>query len=273
MVIMSRKSDQVKELRQQVLARQRAASKKISRHKSKGVNLEGTRYDPRKPPETINRLNTRQLQSHLAKVENFMSRKTQFVADATGKILSPGQWERYQKAQREVNRTKQKAFNAIKDILIPGGRVTIGDRQKIVTPDRPTAGNPAANPFVLVNRRPNAFTSEKALKKLTRDLEKKLKSDFLAKDLATDRRVARDMTKQMNRPDIQAKLDDLSDFHFNILWNFTKFATDLSRPYWLAKEKVDGSTRKKGWHERIIEDNLSSAVEQIDAIKTIKLRS
>lgn len=268
---MARKNPELESLRKQVMARQRAAGKKISRLKAKGANVSGTKYDPRKTPATVSKLNVHQLHTQLGRLNVFMDRKTQFHSDARGALLPPGQFEAYKKLESKVNNIKKKAFDPIKNIKVPGGGgVTIAERHKINTPDRPRAGNPAVNPFTFVQRKSTSVMSAKALRKLTKDLENKLSSDFLAEDLALDRRVAADMLTTLGKPDWIDRLDKMSDFHFNILWNWTKFATDVSLPYELAKKGLQGEDAS--WHDETLAENLKNAGDLINDVQKIKLR-
>lgn len=268
---MARKNPEAESLRKQVMARQRAVGKKVSRLKADGADIGGTKHDPRKQPSTVKRLNVRQLRAQLGRLDNFMSRKTQFHADASGNLLSPADWSEYKKLEGQMNRIKKKAFDPIKNIKAPGaGGVTIEQRHKITTPDRPRAGNPAVNPFTFVQRKSTSVTSAAALKKITEDLKNKLSSDFLAEDLALDRRIAADMLTTLGRPDWINKLDKMSDFHFNILWNWTKFATDVSLPYALAKKGLQGEDAS--WHDETLAENLKSAGDLINDVQKIKLR-
>lgn len=271
---MARKNPVAQELRSKVLAAQRNASRKIARNEAKGVSLAGTKYDPRRPAENVKRYTVPQLQAQLSRLETFNARGTKFGATSTGELLSPKALARYEAAERKLNARRKREFQGIGHVLIPGSStVTVADRQKIVTPDRPHAGNPAANPYVQIKRKPTAFTSEKALIKITKALEKKLQSNFLAKDLETDRRVANDMATTLNRPDIIERLNKLSDKRFNILWNFTKFAGDLSSPYEIAKERIEGtkSNQPDTWYARRFNENLESAMDLITAAENMDL--
>lgn len=268
---MARKNPEREALLQQVLSRQRAAGKKVSRLKSQGIELAGTKNDPRRPANNVKRYNTRQLRAHLERLNTFTSRKTRFAADAHGKLLSPTDWQRYKRAENQINRAKKKVLDKIGDIKAPGaGGLTIAERLKVMTPNRPRAGNPAANPFTFVQRKSTAFTSSDALKKLTDDLQRKLKSDFLASDLKASHAEARDMLSTLGADRIQSRLDKMSDFHFNILWNFTSFATDVSYPYELYKKILAGEGEK--WHEEKLSENLKNAEELINAVEKIKFR-
>lgn len=264
-IYMARKNPEREALLAEVMKRQRAAGKKVSRLKANGVKV--SKVDPRKPAAHVRKLNTRQLRAHLGRLNTFTSRNTQFTAK--GERLSPTALARYRSAETRINNAKKAILDKIGHIKAPGaGGLTIKERLAVVTPDRPRAGNPAANPFTFVKRKGTSFTSPEAMAKLTKDLEGKLKSDFLAKDLLADRGSAKDMLATLREPKMQEKLDKLSDFHFNILWNFTSFATDISYPYELAKRILEG--KGDAWHHEKLAENVKNADSLIDQVKKIR---
>lgn len=267
---MARKNPERQRLLGEVVARQRAAGKKVSRLKSQGVDAKQQGIDPRKPLPLVRRYTAKQLQAHLDRLNTFTSRKTQFMADTHGRLLPPEDVARYKTAERKINAARKKAVDLIGDIKAPGaGGLTIAERQKAIGSDRPSARTPV-NPFAFEKRTPNSFTSAEALRKITADLEKKLQGDFLGKNLASDRQAAYDMLDILRDTKMKTKIEKMDDFHFNILWNFTKFPRHVSSPYNIAKQLLE--SKREPWHEKVFEENLASAGSLVDAVQKIKLR-
>ena len=255
-----------------VKARQRAAGKKVSRLKSKGVNIGGTQHDPRRPSKNVERYTTPQLRGLLAQLNHFTSRQARFDVDARGRVLSPAAVARYKKAEKALNAVRKRNLDKIGDIKAPGaGGVTIRERLKINTPSRPRAVS-AANPFTFVTRETKQIANEKALAKLTKDLESKLKSDFMQANLKAGRASAEEMLLALRQPEMLKTIEEMSDFHFNVLWNGTSFAKDISTPYHIAQTLIGKGSKSDQWMDDILEDNIADSKQLIQDVLKIKPR-
>lgn len=269
---MSRKNPEREQLLALVKARHRAAGKKVSRLKSNGVQVGGTRYDPRRSMEKVERYNTGQLRAYLGSLNTFTSRATRFFPDAHGRPLSPAAMARYKKAEKALNSQRKKVLDKIGNIPAPGGGgVTIKERLAINTPSRPRAVS-ATNPFTFVTRESKQIANEKALAKLTKDLENKLKSDFMKSNIKSGRQAAEEILLQLRQPEMLQSLKDMSDFHFNILWNATSFAKDISTPYHIAQSLIGKGSKSDHWMDDLLEENIVSSKELIQDVLKIKPR-
>ena len=256
----------------QVKARHRAAGKKVSRLKSSGVKVAGTKHDVRRPMERVERYNVPQLKAYLGQLNTFTSRATRFFPDAHGNPLPPAAVARYKKAEKALNAVRKRNLDKIGDIKAPGGGgVTIRERFKINTPSRPRAVS-AANPFTFVTRETKQIANEKALAKLTKDLEKKLESDFMQANIKAGRASAEEMLLALRQPEMLKTIEDMSDFHFNVLWNGTSFAKDISTPYHIAQTLVGKGAKSDQWMDDILEDNIADSKQLIQDVLKIKPR-
>ena len=269
---MSRKNPERQQLLAQVKARQRAAGKKVSRLKSNGVKVAGTNHDVRRPMDKVERYNTRQLRSYLGQLNTFTARTTRFFPDAHGNPLSPVAVARYKRAEKALNAVRKRNLDKIGDIKAPGaGGVTIRERLKINTPSRPRAVS-AANPFTFVTRETKQIANEKALAKLTKDLESKLKIDFMKANIKAGRTSAEEMLLALRQPEMLKTIQEMSDFHFNVLWNGTSFAKDVSTPYHIAQSLIGKGSKSDKWMDDILEDNIVDSKQLIQDVLKIKPR-
>lgn len=278
--MVARKNTSLENLRQVALARQKAANRKVSRLKSKGIKVAGTKHDVRRPAENISRYNANQLANYIGRLNDFVDRKTSFVSDVHGRPISGKVWREYKKLENQHNKIVNDAFGKVKDIPVPispaakasgGTPQTIEERQAGITPKHKHVGNVTNSPYEPVVRQSKNFVNEQKLRQMTAKLKKKLSGDFLAKDLKTDRRVVRKMTEVINRPDINKRIKKLSDEQFNILWNFWGFAKALASPYELVQAGFNG--KDKAWFQKNIEENLKEGLRLLGDAETLKLGS
>ena len=244
--------------RAEVLRLQRNAGKKISRVKGKqGAVVAGSEYDPRRALSDISTMRGRDLDAMIRRLTRFNSRDTQFVAGHEGVPMPRTDWRAYVAAQEGLNAKKKREHDSVKDIPMPLGDETIGQRTAKMTPDHAGAGNPAVNPFRPVNRLPGDITGTAKLKALTKKLRKQQGSKWDAEEHIATRNIFRDMIDKIGAPELAAAVGALSPKQFMVMWHYTSFASDLSRWYEVAKELVDDG--EKEWYD----DSLADAFDNI----------
>jgi len=256
----------------------RAATAKVSRHRKKGVELAGTKRDPRhSDPKHVNRLTAKQLDAHISRLESFVSRETQYVHGAGKKSILSGQlYKRFESLKKQVNEKRASSYEApvkgpkdnpytgtkLNDIALPsfgqndkGGYATVDERigQK---PKHPVTGNPSSRaphlPIITTNA---GIPNEKQLKKLIKNLEHELSSDhgekIIARDQKSMRKFLRDMTKVDKKNEqlktLRKDFWDLTPGQFAFLWNYTDFSNAASMDYEIAKDFLHD---KKGFSEK-----------------------
>ena len=234
------KNTELERLRAEALAKHKAATRKISRLKtSKGAVISGTQYDPRKSPALLKRYTTPQLKAYLRRLEYFNSRKVQFVGDMRKRPVEQGTWTEYQRAEKKYHDRVRTEFERIKDLKMPVGDQTIGDRMEQITPTQRGAYNPPVNaPYNPTQRKPRMITSESSMRKLTEDMLRKASPENRAKEIARDRETFTKMAELINEPGLAQAVNGLTANQFHLLWNYTGFANDWGLSYATMKNRL-----------------------------------
>jgi hypothetical protein len=241
----------IKQYRVLVLKRQKVAENKIARMKMQGVDVEGTRYDVRAPNERVARYTRRQLETLHKRVNAFVrTQPTEFVALHKG-VAPASAIARLEKAQARFNAIGEKHYNEIKDIELPGPgkagrRETIQQRDaKFRSPNaRRSYGDSMQRPYFKSELDPSGINGEKALNRLTRDLNRRSSPGYLKKEIAKGRYQLLEMLKATGDTELMEMATALTDRQFNVAWNFTNLPTMASLKYTNLKEG-DGENFRK----------------------------
>lgn len=269
---MARKDDGLSELRSQVLKRQRAATRKVNRLTKKGVEIAGTKADVRRDSEKIKRYNRTQLNAHLNRLNTFTDRKTQYVPDTYGRPVRAEVFKAYKATEIQLKKIKDSEYSRFKDTKIPGKKDTVDDRMKRVTAKFRHAGSATNSPFVQIERDSKNFRSEAKMRQLTAANKKKLKTNFIKKDLKTDREVVEKQLTTLGRQDLIARVKKLNNDAFNALFNFWGFIEKISLPYETAQATLrDGKDRS--WFEDQLVENMKEAEKLVGHAENFKLGS
>lgn len=217
----------VVELRRMVHAAQRRAGKKISRNRKRGIELAGSEFDPRKAREVIERLNRRQLQSHLQRLEGFVSRGTQFVGLANGRPATRSEWERYKATEKAHREKAGKLYSEVKHVKLPTGE-TIEERRAKMDAAHKRMLNPAMNEFYQENdRKPEQITSRAALKTLEGKLKRDMRDSVMRAKVRDAKSRAAKALEVIGNPELTRHVEQLSQRQFVAMWNHTSFANQL----------------------------------------------
>ena len=256
-----RRDEELEALRAFARERHRAAGKKVSYYKTnRETDLTGTKYDPRRAIANIEKYNRRQLQSYVNQLTEFTSRQTRFHLDAHGGIITSKKWREYKQAERARNRRIKREWDKVDKIFDPDTGMTVGQSRDAFTPTHPTAANPTVNARRPINRKPNQVASESKLKKLTKQQMDYAKANFRKKEQQRFKRIARDMLRTVNRPDLIKELRKLTDAQFKLLWT-NEFVNLISEPYESAKAQM--SEKGKYVATPALENNLERAKAKI----------
>lgn len=254
----------INELRQQLLARQRAAGKKISRIKSNtGAVIAGTEFDPRTSRANINRLNARQLQARLNRIESFIARPNQYVADAENRPVPRAIYQRYQRAEAVSNRMKQQRMDQVGNIQLPQGDYTIRERHAAFhagmgpAQRRQMPNQVDVFPF---NRPAGAFASADAMVKVAKYLEQSTTPAAQKRRMRAMRDQAESMVKVMNSKRVMSTLQNLSNEQFDVLWTHTNFARLMSFAYEFMMDRAGSDA----WVREIFETQVGEAEDYIN---------
>lgn len=244
------------------------------------VDFAGSKYDPRRDHDVINRYNRAQLKSYIAKLETFNSRATQFVPDARFRPIPIDKWRAYKKSEQEMNTRKQAVFDRYKDIRLPGrGRqlgMTIEEFERMTRAPVPQAANPAIySPARPLNRKSYSVASEAKIKELI-NLNK---SGYTEKDVARRAEEGRRIVEKILIPagldDLNERIQALSDEKFSLLWNYaTKFAHELTLWYVTNQARLSQKENIESSQANALEKGAyKDVVELVDWAEKIKLPS
>lgn len=249
---MANRRDEIEALRAEVRRRHKAATSKVSRLRSRGVELGDTGYDVRRDLSKIKRYNAPQLKSYLNQLESFVDRKNAFVPGDSGVPLPAAKWREYKRLEKQYNRIGNREFETISDTVpFKPGMSTPRDRRERLS--KRALGAAVNSPYQEINRDSRNVTSVNALDKLTSQMRNKTSQTFLPRELSKSRRQLMDMLVEIGNSEYVDAVSDLSDHQFNVLWNYTSFATEISSDYEIMKLRARGEAERA--HEKIHEDN------------------
>lgn len=263
-------ANDIQKLRAEVLAKQRKASQKVSRLKSRnGANIAGTELDPRRDKEVIGRLNTRQLQALSQRLDQFNSRRTQYYGGLKGTVIDVKQKRKLRYAEQAANKRNAELMARVSDIMIKPARMTIGERMKGVRSMRsPIQQRLAAanDPFAELSRKLSNI-SGKGIDRIVDSVREQSKPEFFSKVSEAGREQFMKMLDTVYAEDLRLAVADLTTEQFGLLWHFTKFATIISASY-------ESITRELGGHDSTIilgNSDIEVAREYVEWAKTVKL--
>lgn len=243
--------DELNALRAEVRRRHKAATSKVSRLRSRGVELGGTNIDVRRDLSKVKRYNATQLRAYAATLDRFVSRQTAYVPGDKGVPLPAAKWREYKRLERMNNRRTNTEYEKVADTFLPTPSIRIRDRRTMLS--QSALGQSANVPFQEMNRKSTGITNEKALDKIIEQMRDKTRRGYLPEQLAKSREQFMKMLGEIGEQRYLKAASELSDAQFDILWNYTSFATQISSDYEIMKLKARGEMERS--HEKIHEDN------------------
>jgi len=248
----------LKVLRAQVKARQLAANRKIRRlTDDKGVQIAGTKFDPRKEAKVIDRLTGVQLEAQLARLNTFMDRKTQFVAGAHGVPMTKKQWERAASVQRRANTVKERMRDKFANVFVDETGMTIAERQEKINNKRKLAGNPSVQqPWNPTTYQAKNITSEKALKRIEEQLMKQTSMQYEQQQYKDAKKQYYQIMRPVKNNKLIKLVRTLSPDQFTAMWFGTPFADAFSMAYEMAMALMRDD--EKAFHS----DQMHASIEE-----------
>jgi hypothetical protein len=240
---------------------EKRVGRKWSRTKATtGAVVAGTEFDPRKGA-AVKTMRTRDVEAHIRKLENALSRKTQFVAGAKGP-LPRAAFNTYAKGAQAVRDKFANDLTPLANERLPGpGTETIGQRQAKIRGKHPTAMNMGYVPPVL---EPFNIKNAESLIKLTKSNKKRMTRKW-AKD--EHKRAQEEMGRMVgifNDPGLITDVQGLTYGQFDMIWNLTRFADAMSLGYHHIKAKLDS---KEEVPESVLQDQIAEAKSIIEWVK------
>jgi len=248
-------------LRAEVRRRRNAVTAKQARIKRElGIDVRAAGYDPRRDSKVIAKYTAKQLTSYLNDLDSFMSRKNNFVAGSGGSVIPRSDWQQYKKLENKYNNIGSKHFDAVSGIFIPTSGLTIRQRDATIRPDSIHAQGEIVNrPYSQTNRKPVNVKDAKALKKLISEMRKKVSPEYLKKQIKEGREQLNHMLTVIGNGDLVKRAENLTDSQFDVLWNYTNFATNVSGIYAIMQKQTAESSDR--WYASVIEDYSSDIGE------------
>ena len=221
----------IDDLRAEVRKRRAAVTAKENRIKrNTGVDLKGTREDPRRDPKVIKKYNSNQLRAYLKELNNFMLRENGYVPDSSGGFIRKRDWLNYKRNERNFNKIVRQHFEKIADIKDPYRNVTIREAEGLFVPEsKRAAGEIRHRPLNEIDRKPKNIKSAEALKKLNDQIKKKSDPKFLDKAIKAGRKQAGQMLDNAGLSSLKDAVAKLSNQQFDVLWNYWGFAGRLAQ--------------------------------------------
>lgn len=248
-------------LRDELRKRRQAVSQKIARTKREtGAIVSGTEFDPRRPAGVENRYNARQLQAHIAELNDFMRRGNQFVSGMKGTPIPRGEFLRYKRNEAEQNAAAAAHAASIGSLQTPLG-LSVRELKSAVPQAQ---GSAVYGPYQRFERESTSIKDVGALRKLTSDMINKLKSGFLTQKIEGGKQNAYKALTVLGEHEEIEMISRLSDYQFDALWFGTTYAEGLFMRYGMAKSRNEEPTRKERWQDRAIEGAADDAREFLD---------
>lgn len=257
---MARQPD-IAELRRIVRQRHQDATKKISRmRRVNGVDVGGTRYDPRRKLENVKGYNRKQLTTYLRELETFQSRGTSFAVGGGGTILPMEKVREYNRLKRRWNARVDRKMKAIEGVFIePLGKTVKTRRAERSNEGFAGVGEDATNRvYAKIQRDPLKIRGEANLDKMLKQLRDRFEPGYDAKHLASQRKQFRQMAKAIGAgSELRKLVSKMSDYEFSLFWNETNAAESMGNIYFLFTS-ADESKRQQ--FAGIIENNESETL-------------
>lgn len=238
----------LKQLRDQVRRAHQNATRKVSRIRAKGVEIGGTSADPRRAIKNVGRYTEKQLRAYLRELDQFRSRSVQYLPAASPQNrISAAAWREYKKLEREYNEIANRSQKQRDDVFLPSHGMTIGDRDDLMRSMSPRAGG-QRRPLDPIVREHKNIRDDKALQVLIRDMRKRVKPSYERSVVRQQKANAIVLAGESGSQRFASGVKGLTQKQFNILWNYTDFATMLSHYYetrnaesteWIAKTRKD----------------------------------
>lgn len=219
-----------KEIREEVMRRQKAATAKIARLKRQGVQLSGSEYDVRRDPSKVARYNSTQLRSYLGQLNEFTNRNRQFVPGSEGVPIPRHIWNQLERTQAEFKTFSENHYNGVKDTFIPQRGVTIGKQDSDVLGKARAKGG-VSRPISFEDRKAYEFPNAERVKDMRDAMEQKMRTSYLPKKLTDQHDQLMEAIKVFGNDDLTTIAQNLTYDQVDALWNYSDAPRDLFAGY------------------------------------------
>lgn len=222
----------INDIRAEVARRQKAANAKIARLRRKGVQLTGSEFDVRRDPSRVARYNSRQLQSYLGQLNEFTSRRQQFVAGSEGVPIPAHVYNHAQRVAREYNAYVREREAPLMGIDIPQSGMTVGEFQRDVVGSR-KRGKGARNerPLSIEQREAFEFVNADRVRDWQANLQKKMRPNYMNERIEKQRYVMLQAVSAFGDKEMTELAKGLTDDQLDVMWNYTDAPRDTFSGY------------------------------------------
>jgi hypothetical protein len=256
-------------LRNEIQRLKRAVTRKISRIKvGQDIHLSGTRLDPRRATESVRNLATPQLREYAREMASFLDRGNQYVPDSQMRPMPRAEWRTYKRLEAEWNQRVRTHQQEINSITLPSG-VTIEQRDAMLRPRHPHLANPAVNGPREIERESTAVSGKASLRQLTDKMRERLDPDYFDKLNESGVETFEKMAEVVGDDSLAQQVRGLSAQQFEVLWNWTPFATAMSLQYELAMKELSPRD-KETWAGTVLDNAVREAKEYVEWARRLR---
>lgn len=251
------KNDRIGQLRETAKRLERNATRKMSRlrHGRTPVELTGSKFDYRKGAKTIDTMRSRDLQTHIKRLQGFNNRTARFMPTAEG-IAGPNEVNRYEKAKRAVNRKREKLSEKFGDRPVASGDETYKERFAVTESKQRRMSDPAVNnPFRTIEDGGIKFATPKAILKMAEKFERESRPEFDRERTLKNRETLEKILDIVDQPELhelvfgkpdpdnegEYLVEPMTDEQFDLMWFDPEF---MAGEGWLYAQAM-GKTKKK----------------------------
>lgn len=250
-------------LRAEVRRLKKAVTRKVSRIKmSQDIYISGTSLDPRKAPTSERNMADHQLREYRHSLSSFLDRGNQYVPDSQHRAMPRSEWREYKALESKWNSRVQSHMENISQITLPSG-MTIGQRDAMMRPNHPQMSNPTVNGPREIDRDPTNVAGSSRLRHLTDQMRKRLDENYFDELNESGKETFSKMLDRIGDDDLSQRVDNLSPEQFEVLWNWTPFATAISFQYELAMKELSPRD-KETWAGTVQHHAVKEAREYVE---------
>lgn len=255
-------------LRNQVARKQRAASAKVSRLTRAGINVPASGIDPRRDVSRVKNYNRIQLTSYLAQLNRFTERTNQWIPGKGGIAKRPGLAEvrertlpkRFEALRAKYNAASAKHYGELSGLMTYKG-YTVHERDYEVTSRRTRAmGRGSHRPMDTFETSADKYENKRLLKAHYDLMKRRLEKDYIPSAISKQRGYALQMANEIGDPTFIKNIEGLTDYQFNVLWNFTPFANEIS--FWYRAEQMRNEGKElERMHDSMEDSSIRNAFD------------
>ena len=255
--------DELARARVEVLAAQKRATRKAGRiRREYGAEVAGTKYDPRKSKDAINRMTLAQAQAQLARVEKFNSRKTQFVGLHRGEPLPMRDWRKYRKLEAKGNAAREAWLDTFGNVQVDASN-TVADMIYRRTPTKMMSSAPNATAFKIIDRDPENINGRKAFLKVVESAKRQADPEYIKNRLRIEDETAQETMRKMGDEDM---LDSYLGLTEQERWALLQ--TDFTNNFYLRYKLLQMEEGKRGTgHNNLLAQTNKSVPQSIEKFK------